>query len=513
MSFLSYSNTKINIYLIYIDIISTNRVNKPINASNVMVFIKVTERQYIPDMIWCMTEKSWPSTSSFYNAFPLLAFLINSSFLFAARLPHFHAFFRKFDENPINIALAETNTIYDIIIIGGGIVGAGAAFRLQEAYPNLRILVLEKEDRLADHQTGNNSGVIHSGLYYKPGSYKAKNCVEGRRQLVEFAKKYNVAHDVCGKVVVAVDKSELPFLSKIFNHGQQNDVEGIEQINGDQVREIEPYVRGIAGIWVPCTGIIDYRGATEKMAELVKSMQTGSDILTGQEVKAVEKGVEVTTVRTQKSVFKGKHLIFCTGLQSDRTAKMDGASNLGMRIVGFRGDYYELSDQGEHKVKNLIYPVPNPAFPFLGVHFTRMVLGGVECGPNAVFTFKREGYGKFSFSLPDTVNALTYKGTWKLFTRHWKFGLNEYRRALSKRLFLKTLQRLIPDLEEADLKPGRAGVRAMALDPNGDMIEDFKIDYRQNSIHVLNAPSPAATSALAIGTAVREMAEKHFSLS
>ena len=409
--------------------------------------------------------------------------------------------------------LGTKDIVYDIIIIGGGIVGLGSAFRLQEAFPKLKLLVLEKENRLADHQTGNNSGVIHSGLYYKPGSQKAKNCVEGRKQLVDFAKKYQVAHDVCGKVVVAVDKSELPFMNKIFTHGLQNEVEGIEIINGNQVRDIEPHVRGIGGIWVPCTGIVDYRGITEKMAELIIAMQPASKILIGQEVVGVDKGNEISSIRTKKNIFKGKNLIFCTGLQSDRTAKMDGAKDLGMRIVGFRGDYFELSDQGEHKVRNLIYPVPNPEFPFLGVHFTRMVLGGVECGPNAVFTFKREGYGKFSFNLADTCNALSYKGTWKLFSRHWKFGLNEYRRALSKRLFLKTLQRLIPDLEDADLKPGRAGVRAMALDPNGDMIEDFKIDYREKSIHVLNAPSPAATSALAIGTSVREMAAKHFSLS
>jgi L-2-hydroxyglutarate oxidase len=408
--------------------------------------------------------------------------------------------------------LAVQKDIYDVIVIGGGIVGAASAYKLQLAHPDLRILLLEKEPQLANHQTGNNSGVIHSGLYYKPGSYKAKNCVEGRRELVEFAKTHSIAHDVCGKVVVAVESSELPFMDKIFNNGLKNEVEGLEKINGDQVREIEPHVRSIGGIWVPCTGIIDYRATTEKLAELVRGMREDSKILTGHEVTSVEKGEEMNTVRTNHGDFKGRNLIFCTGLQSDRTAKMDGADHLGMRIVGFRGDYYDLTEQAVHKVKNLIYPVPNPAFPFLGVHFTRMVEGGIECGPNAVFTFKREGYGKFSFSMKDTLSALTYQGTWKLFFRHWKFGLNEYRRALSKKLFLKTLQRLIPDLQMEDLKPGRAGVRAMALDPHGDMIEDFKIEYRHNSIHVLNAPSPAATSALAIGTAVREMADKHFGL-
>lgn len=404
------------------------------------------------------------------------------------------------------------NDTYDIIVIGGGIVGAASAYKLQLAHPDLRILLLEKEPRLANHQTGNNSGVIHSGLYYKPGSYKARNCVEGRRELVEFAKTHKIAHDVCGKVVAAVDVSELPFMDKIFSNGLKNEVEGLEKISGEQVREIEPYVKAVAGIWAPCTGIIDYRGTTDKLGELVSGMREDSRILTGHKVIGIEKDAGMNKVRTNQGDFQGRHLIFCTGLQSDRTAHMDGADKLGMRIVGFRGDYYDLTEQAQHKVKNLIYPVPNPAFPFLGVHFTRMVEGGIECGPNAVFTFKREGYGKFSFNMKDSLNALTYQGTWKLFSRHWKFGLKEYRRALSKKLFLKTLQRLIPDLNMEDLKPGRAGVRAMALDPNGDMIEDFKIEYRQNSIHVLNAPSPAATSALAIGTAVREMADKHFGL-
>lgn len=402
--------------------------------------------------------------------------------------------------------------IFDVIVVGGGVVGLASAYKIQKRYPRLKVLLLEKEEMLAPHQTGNNSGVIHSGLYYKPGSYKAKNCVDGRRELVQFAKDFNVAHDVCGKIVVAVDESELPFLDKIFNNGLQNGVEGIEKINGDRIREIEPFCTGIAGIWVPCTGIIDYRGLTNRLGELIPTLNAGSQVRTGHRVKGLERGEAFSTVYTNQGNFKGRHLVFCTGLQSDWMAKMDGAKDLGMRIVGFRGDYYELTQKGLHKVRNLIYPVPNPAFPFLGVHFTRMVMGGVECGPNAVFTFKREGYGKFSFSLRDTVSALSYKGTWKLFFRHWRQGMMEYRRALSKRLFLKTLQRLIPSLEMEDIEPGRAGVRAMALDPQGNMIDDFKITYLQNSIHVLNAPSPAATACLAIGDAVTDMAVKQFNL-
>ena len=403
------------------------------------------------------------------------------------------------------------NTVYDIAIVGGGIIGPATAFKLQEHNPNLKILILEKEEKLSDHQTGNNSGVIHSGLYYKPGSYKAKNCVSGRHQLVEFARKYNVAHDVCGKVVVATDESELPFLEKIFANGVANNTEGIEKISGDQVKDIEPFVESVKGIWVPCTGIIDFRGTTEKMVELVKGMNSDSKVLTGHEVKSFTQDDSGTTLHTPKGDFKAKHAIFCGGLQADRLAKKDGV-DLDMQIVGFRGDYYELTEQGMHKVKNLIYPVPNPAFPFLGVHFTRMIHGGVECGPNAVFTFKREGYNKTDFDLKDTAQALSFPGTWKLFFKHMSFGINEYRRAFSKKLFLETLQKMIPSLTMEDIEVGRSGVRAMALGRDGEMIEDFRIEYKNNNIHVLNAPSPAATACLAIGDQIRQMAEEKFNL-
>lgn len=403
-------------------------------------------------------------------------------------------------------------SIFDVIVVGGGIVGLGCAYKIQLKSPHLRVLVLEKEARLADHQTGHNSGVIHSGLYYKPGSYKAKNCVEGRRELVAFAKEHKIAHDVCGKIVVAVDPSELPFLDKIYQNGLANGVEGVSKITSDQIREIEPHCVGIAGLHVACTGIIDFRGTTETMARLIPGINPESKVLNSHEVIGLTKGTDITTVHTNRGDFQGRHMVMCAGLHSDRIAKMDGAGDLGMRIVGFRGDYYELTAQGKHLVRNLIYPVPNPAFPFLGVHFTRMTDGSVECGPNAVFTFKREGYGKFSFSLRDSWDALTYAGTWNLFRQHWRHGIEEYRRALSKRLFLRTLQRLIPTLGWDDIEPGRAGVRAMALAPDGGMIEDFKIQYQGNAIHVLNAPSPAATSALAIGTAVQQMASERFQL-
>jgi len=403
------------------------------------------------------------------------------------------------------------NQIYDIAIIGGGIVGAATFYKLQKRNPELNIILIEKEKRFADHQTGNNSGVIHSGLYYQPGSLKAENCVKGRHELVAFAKENKVPHDVCGKVVVATRKEELPFMDKIFENGLANNTEGIEKISAEQIKEHEPFVEGIAGIWVPCTGIIDYRNATEKMIANAEGMNSNSTTVLGEEVIAVEKHGDYSTVVGATKKFKAKHLIFCAGLQADRLARKDGVK-LKEQVVGFRGDYYELTDQAKHKVKNLIYPVPNPDFPFLGVHFTRMTDGETECGPNAVFTFKREGYGKTDFNMKDTFDALGYKGTWKLFFKNMKFGVNEYRRAFSKKLFLKTLQGLIPSLEMEDLRPGRSGVRALLLGQDGDTKDDFRIEYHGHSIHVLNAPSPAATASLAIGGYIAEKAEQHFSL-
>lgn len=401
--------------------------------------------------------------------------------------------------------------VYDIVIVGGGIVGAATFYKIQERNPNLKIALIEKEDLLANHQTGHNSGVIHSGLYYKPGSLKAQNCKKGRLELVEFAKKYKVDHDVCGKVVVATDEKELPHMERIFKTGQENEIEGIEMINADQVKEYEPHVKSIGGIWVPVTGIIDFRGATERMVEVGLGMQSESKLFMKHEVTGIEKGEEVTKLITPKGIIKANHVVYCGGLQADRLARKDGVK-LKEKVVGFRGDYYELTDEAKHKVKNLIYPVPNPDFPFLGVHFTRMTNGEIECGPNAVFTFKREGYGKTDFNARDTLDALTYAGTWKLFFNNMSFGINEYRRAFSKRLFLKTLQRMIPSLTMEDIKQGRSGVRALLLSEDGDTRDDFRIEFHNNAIHVLNAPSPAATSALAIGGYVANLAEENFGL-
>jgi (S)-2-hydroxyglutarate dehydrogenase len=400
---------------------------------------------------------------------------------------------------------------FDIAIIGGGIVGAATMYKIQKVHPSLKIILLEKEDLLADHQTGHNSGVIHSGLYYKPGSLKAKNCIQGRHELVAFAKEHGIDHDVCGKIVVATDESELENLEKVFQTGLKNEIEGIRKITSEEIKEIEPFCEGIAGIHVPCTGIIDFRGATKKMVELALELQPESSLNLSTEVLDIKKNNDTSTIITNKGNFEAKHLVFCAGLQADRLAKKDGV-DLKEKVVGFRGDYYELTEQGHHKIKHLIYPVPNPDFPFLGVHFTRMTDGEIECGPNAVFTFKREGYGKTDFSFRDTIDALTYKGTWKLFFGNMKFGIDEYRRAFSKKLFLKTLQRMVPSLTMDDIKPGRSGVRALLLREDGDTRDDFRIEYHGQSIHVLNAPSPAATASLAIGGYIAEEAKKHFGL-
>lgn len=401
--------------------------------------------------------------------------------------------------------------IYDVAIIGGGIVGAATLYKMQQRHPELKFVLIEKESMLADHQTGHNSGVIHSGLYYKPGSMKAKNCVDGRRELVAFAKEHHIAHDVCGKVVVATKQSELQHLERIYQNGQSNGIEGLERITPAQIKEIEPYVEGIDGLFVGCTGIIDFRGATAKMVEIALSLQPESKLLLNHEVLDVKKGEDICLIITQKGNIQAKYLVFCAGLQADRLAKKDGV-NLKEKVVGFRGDYYELTHEAKHKVRNLIYPVPDPNFPFLGVHFTRMTNGDVECGPNAVFTFKREGYGKTDFSLRDTFDALTYKGTWKLFMQNMKYGIDEYRRAFSKKLFLQTLQVMIPSLTMDDIVPGRAGVRALLLREDGDTRDDFRIEYHGKSIHVLNAPSPAATASLSIGGYIADEAQKHFGL-
>jgi L-2-hydroxyglutarate oxidase len=400
----------------------------------------------------------------------------------------------------------ETNQ-YDIAIVGGGIVGLASGFQLQTNFPNLRIVIFEKENELAFHQTGNNSGVIHSGLYYKSGSYKANNCVSGRKLLIQFAKENNIDFDVCGKLVVAVNNDEAERLIELKNNGEKNGLIGLKILEPNEFKKIEPNISGVKALWVPQSGIIDYKSVTNKLAENILSINSKSLILTGCEVLDFFNNKIITS----KGNFYSKHNIFCGGLFSDRLAIKDQL-DLKMQIVGFRGDYYRLSESAKSKIKNLIYPVPNPDFPFLGVHFTRMTNGEIECGPNAVFTFKREGYNKFDFSFKDTFQSLSFIGTWKLFINNWKFGYNEYKRAFSKSLFLKELQKIIPSLKRDDIVSGRSGVRAMALDKNGKMIDDFKIVKNNNNLHVLNAPSPAATACLSIGIQIMEESKKIFKL-
>lgn len=397
---------------------------------------------------------------------------------------------------------------FDVAIVGGGIVGLATAYKLQLKYPKLCLAVVEKEDSLAFHQTGRNSGVIHSGLYYKPNSLKAKNCVNGRKQLVEFAKNNNIDYDVCGKIVLATNKRETKKLLQLKINGEKNGLKDLKILDSNELKEIEPNAVGKSALYVPESGIIDYKQTTKKFAEKITSINNKSKIILSCEVFNFKNDYLLTS----KGKIYTKNNIFCAGLFSDRLAGKDNLKT-NMKIVSFRGDYYKLKESSKHKINNLIYPVPNPEFPFLGVHLTRMTNGSIECGPNAVYSFKREGYSKFSFNLMDTIESLFFIGTLKLFINHWKFGLNEYKRSFSKRLFLRDLQKLVPSLKLNDLEKGKSGVRAMALGEDGDVIDDFKIIKNNKNIHVLNAPSPAATACLAIADNIVLVFAKHFSLN
>ena len=386
---------------------------------------------------------------------------------------------------------------FDFIIVGAGIVGAATAYKLQLKFPDKSIAILEKENEVGLHQTGRNSGVMHSGIYYKSGSYKAINCNNGRNQLVEFARKFNINHDVCGKVIVATTQDEIPILDEIYTRGIQNGTEGICFLTSEEIKEKEPFIEGIKAIWVPTAGIIDYVEVSKTFIQQISEIHSESKLITSCKVEKVISSNDSTLLQTNLGDLIAEKVLFCTGLHSDRIAKKDNLK-LDMHIVGFRGDYFELKPEAAHKIKNLVYPVPDPKFPFLGVHFTRMVDGSIECGPNAVFTFKREGYKRTSFSLRDTFEALAFIGTWKLFGKNWRKGIDEYKRAFSKRLFVRALQKMMPTITVNDVQAARAGVRAQAIDFQGNMVDDFKIMKHNNNIHVLNAPSPAATSCMAI---------------
>lgn len=398
--------------------------------------------------------------------------------------------------------------LYDVAIIGGGIVGLATALALT-SQRSLGLIVLEAEDRLAAHQTGHNSGVIHSGLYYKPGSLKARNCVTGREALYRFCQEHQIAHDRCGKIVVATQPEELPRLSNLEERGRANGLKGLRRLGPEEIKEYEPHVTGLAGLLVPETGIVDYPQVAETYAGLVR--QAGGTIQTQARFLGCHSQSNELRLETTQGEVRCRYLINCGGLQSDRVARLCGVEP-GLRIVPFRGEYYELVPERQFLVKNLIYPVPDPQFPFLGVHFTRMIHGGVEAGPNAVLAFKREGYERSSFSPADTWEIATYNGFWRLAGKHWRMSLGEFHRSYSKQAFVKALQRLLPDLRMEDVHPAGAGVRAQALEPNGALVDDFRIVEAKRMIHVLNAPSPAATASLSIGQTIAQMAETQFDL-
>lgn len=397
---------------------------------------------------------------------------------------------------------------HDIAVIGGGIVGLASALALAET-PGRRIVVLEAEDAVARHQTGNNSGVIHSGLYYKPGSLKARNCAEGRDAMYRFCGDNGIRHENCGKLVVALDPSELGALAELERRGKANGLNGVKLLQAGQLKEYEPNVAGVAGLWVPETGIADYKQVAHVMADTLKA--GGAEIRTRARVTAVERRSEAFVLQAGDVEVRARNLINCAGLQSDRVALLCGMTP-AVRIVPFRGEYYKLNDDKSHLVRNLIYPVPDPRFPFLGVHFTRMIHGGVEAGPNAVLALKREGYSRFSFSARDTANSLSYGGFWRMAAKYWQTGAGEVWRSFSKAAFVRALQRLMPDLRAEDLHRHGAGVRAQAVGPDGKLVDDFHIQEAPRMLHVLNAPSPAATASLSIGKALAERASRVFEM-
>jgi len=392
--------------------------------------------------------------------------------------------------------------MYDYAIVGGGIVGLATAMSLGQRYPSARILVLEKESQWAFHQTGHNSGVIHSGIYYKPGSFKATFCRAGAQSMVEFCQHHGLPHEVCGKVIVATAEHELPLLENLYQRGLENGLQ-VARMTAEAVREVEPHVNCIAGVRVFSTGIADYRQVCLKYAELIQHQ--GGDLRLNTKVLKVGDRPHSKVLETTQGSFEARTLINCAGLHSDRIAKMAGVDPQS-KIVPFRGEYYELVPEKRHLVNTLIYPVPNPDFPFLGVHFTKMIDGSVHAGPNAVLSLKREGYRKTDFDLRDCIDVLTYPAFWKLAAKYADEGIKEMVRSFSKAVFVQSLQRLIPEVQMEDVTPTHAGVRAQALLENGQLVDDFLIVRGENTLHVCNAPSPAATSSLEIGKAVAEQA-------
>ena len=394
----------------------------------------------------------------------------------------------------------------DICIIGGGIVGLATAYRLTKRHPGKRVVILEKESFLAKHQTGHNSGVLHSGIYYKPGSLKAINCRKGKLAMEDFCKEHGIEHELCGKVIVALNEEEIPRMEKIYRRGQENGV-NCEIIDRKRLLEIEPHAAGIRAIHVPECGIVNYRQVCERMGELI-SQGDDNELLLGQEVRQIEETSQGLLIKTDQTEIESGFLINCAGLHSDRVARLSGQP-VPAKIIPFKGEYYELTQKAKHLCKHLIYPVPDPQFPFLGVHFTRMIDGSVECGPNAVLAFGREAYGKLDLNLKDLLESLGYSGFRKMALKHWKMGLGEMWRSHNKGAFVRALQRLIPEIKAEDLKPAPAGIRAQAVTPDGNMVDDFLLKESKHVVNVCNAPSPAATASLNIGeTIVDKLADR-----
>lgn len=395
----------------------------------------------------------------------------------------------------------------DITIVGGGIVGLATGLKIKEARPNLKVAILEKEDGLARHQTGHNSGVIHSGLYYKPGSLKAINCIEGYDALIRFATQHNIPFELCGKIVVATRKEQLPAMETLYQRGIENGLEGILKLPAGALKEYEPYVNGVGGLFVPQTGIIDYKQVAAAYAAQFQKL--GGEIHLQAPVKKITPTRLSRVITTTRGEFESRILVNCAGLYSDKIATMAGMEH-PIQIIPFRGEYFEIKPSKHHLVKNLIYPVPDPNFPFLGVHFTRMIGGGIEAGPNAVLAFRREGYSKSAIRPGELLEALRWPGFQKVAKKYWRTGMGELYRSFSKSAFTAALQELLPDIMESDLVPGGAGVRAQACDREGGLLDDFRIVEDESSVHVLNAPSPAATSSLSIGKTVSEKVLERF---
>lgn len=390
---------------------------------------------------------------------------------------------------------------YDLIIIGGGIIGCATALAIGSREPNLKVLLVEKESQLASHQTGHNSGVIHAGLYYRPGSLKAMTCTSGREKLYQFCEEQQIPHKRCGKIVVATDEHELPVLEELGKRGKDNGLLGLEKLDSADLKKFEPHVHGIAGLYVPQTGIVNYRQVTEAMAQVFT--KRGGTIQFDTAINEIQIKPGGYRLISSQGTFEARSIVNCAGLQSDRIARLAGLKPQ-LKIIPFRGEYYQLTNASRHYVKNLIYPVPNPQMPFLGVHFTRMIEGTVEAGPNAVLAFKREGYRRSDFSLVDLLETVTFPGFWKLSSRFWRQGMEEYKRSFFKSHFVKDLQRLIPEVQAKDLTPCHSGVRAQAVDIHGNLMDDFHFLCSGKMIHVLNAPSPAATASLRIGEVIAE---------